>query len=325
MAILGPNGTVYGDRADIRAAVLERRTPFSAIARKVFPGMAVNKSVGQFARVGRENFTRLPGGNATAKSGLGKPRTVDLLLGEITFRTAEEMLQSPLPDRQKNDLSDRFNLEVTMAEALMHSLLMQEESRAASLAFNTTTFPLDNASGFTAPVLWSSASAKPKDDAETALGLLAKRNGDVMDTTMVMSYANFLTLLNKENLVNDRRYVETTSLYLNEQNKAAVAAQLGMAKIEVGSAYFNTANENIAPVLSPVWSDEYVLVLNAGQESNDPNQYCLGRTFYNTGHFGLGTAKVIRDAGDTGDWVQYGIDLAAQINFSNLGVLIKVR
>ena len=325
MAILGPTGTVYGDRADILASVREKPMAALPVWAEVLPVQTVPKKRGSFGKIGVENFTNRPGAKGVARgSGAGTKR-IDVRLGEITFQTKERSLSTPYDDSERGELEDRFQLETAMVEILYKQIQMEHEYVAAGLLFSETTFPLGGITGFQAGTLWSSTSAKPKDNAQTALGFMAQRGADPMDASALMSYLNFLTLLNMESMLQDKRYLETPSLLITEQNKATAAAQLGVKKVIVGGMYANTAGEGLTPSLSPVWSDNYVLFGNFGEQNDDPYQRCLGRSYACTSFLGAGTADSYRDDDSRSDMLRFGTNIGHQINFANCGVLVKVR
>ena len=326
MAIQMQSGTIYGDRTDLLVAVQDRPLPFLPIALEVLPSQPVDKPKGQFGKLDLSNWTQNLGADGVSRAANGRTKRVDVYTGEITFSTSEMSISTAYDDRKRSELETRFGLESAMMEILRQAIIIRREIIAAGLLFNTSTFPLSGTTGFTVSNDWvTSSSAKIKDDVKKALTYLAQNGGNPMDASGVCSLNTFLQLLVAESLVNDKRYVQTPSMLVTDQNRAVIAAQLGLKDLKVGNCYYNSAAEGVTPSLTNAWDDGYFGVGNLGSAGDAPYQKCVGRTYYNTSHLGLETADMFRDDDSRSDMLRFGCDIGQQVNFTNAFVLIDIK
>ena len=119
--------------------------------------------------------------------------------------------------------------------------------------------------------------------------------------------------------------VQTPSMLVTDQNRAVIAAQLGLKDLKVGNCYYNSAAEGVTPSLTNAWDDGYFGVGNLGSAGDAPYQKCVGRTYYNTSHLGLETADMFRDDDSRSDMLRFGCDIGQQVNFTNAFVLIDIK
>lgn len=294
---------------------------FMPIADMVLPGVPVVKIKGDMAVIDQHNWTEDVGEDAVRKAENAPAEEVNARYSELSYTLYDRSLKHTIPTRRIADMGDRVPLEQEAAKFLDTKLKLRRERRVSDLIMNTTSWPLSGTTGFTVGTSWYASGGKPKTDVELAGQYLAVRGGNRMMAEGIMSINTFMRMLLLEDLVNDRRYLEVPSLLVNDANRKAVAAQLGLQDVFVGGVVYNTKAEGVTKVLSSCWPDNYVGI---GNYSERFGRYRVGSTYFNTATKGMRKIESYDDTDVEGVVVRAGEDLGEEVHHTDLQTLIKI-
>lgn len=315
------DSSTFIHRQDLEEVVRQAPGMFMPIADLVLPGVSVQKTKGQLVVIDQHNYTEDPGEEHVRKGELSEAKEVNARYSELDFETFDRSLQHTIPYRRIADMGDRVRLESEAAVFLDMKFKLRREKRVSDLIMNTTTWPLSGTTGFTVSTSWYASGGKPKTDVETAGQYLQVRGGNRGMAEGIMSINTFMRLLLLEDLVNDRRYVETPTMLLNDANRKAVAAQLGLQDVFVGGVIYNTKAEGVTKVLASCWPDNYVGI---GNYSARFGMYRVGATYFNTATKGMRKIDSWDNQAKEGIVVRAGEDLGEEVHHSDLQTLIKI-
>jgi hypothetical protein len=177
------------------------------------------------------------------------------------------------------------------AQALRSALLVQEYA-AASLLFTTATF--DSGYNAAAAAVWDHATdGKPLNDIANAKAAIQKACG-MKANTVVMGYGSYVAMCKCPQVQTAIRNI----LGINTRGDAAIEIPLStlsmilnVARILIGEATYNTANEGQTAVMANVWADNCLVCYT--DTSSAGLMPGLGRTFvWENGLSGLSAADV---------------------------------
>lgn len=247
------------------------------IAGRIFPIFPVDEASGEFPKVLASSLLesvqaeRAPNGDYNRGS---------WKFGSDTYSCEEWGWEEPIDDAQRNKYASFLDLEEIAAMRATLNLLRAREIRMAAYLFNPTTF-----SGKTAGVSteWSNAAnGDPATDVKTA-------KMAVWDATGIEPNALVISKKVRENLNVSVKLFERMK-YTNaavgkgvDLSDELIAQALGIDRLIVGGAKYNSAAKGQTPVLTDVWDDEYALVCRVEDSPTDITLPCLGRTFLFTG------------------------------------------
>lgn len=241
------------------------------IGTRVFPIFPTQKKAATFSAITRESITRQAD---TKRAPRGKYNRDGFGAKDVSFSCEENGLEGPLGDDERELYKTDFDAELITTQITSRRLILAQEIRIAALAFNTTTFtgaPLfkDNSA---AP--WTTAGSDVIGHVKTAREQV-RQNCGLEANSLVMSKSNLNALLLNTGIKAAIQYVAR----LTEQEiMNALADILGVRKIYVGSAVYNTAKEGKAFTGADVWSPTYALVAFIPDNGQDLSQPSVGRT-----------------------------------------------
>ncbi len=265
-------GTRTVPRLELGEAALEFiQSQDEFIGTKVLPIFQTKKKAGVFPAITRESITReadtkrAPRGNYNRDSFQAKDRQ---------YNCEEHGLEGPLDDSEREMYATDFDAELTSVQIVTRRVLQAQEKRIASKVFDTTVF--------TGSKLFTDFSSAPWDNASSlviaqvrAAREQVRQNCGIEPNTLILSKANMDRLVGNEEVKKAIQYVArlTEAEILN-----AMADILGVKRIIVGKAIYNTAKEGKSFQGADIWSDDYamVAVIGEGQRLSDPT---MGRTF----------------------------------------------
>ncbi len=191
-----------------------------------------------------------------------------------TYKCHEYGWEEPVDEVEAKLYARFFDAEQVATMRAMDTLLRHQEKRMADALFNTANFANSAVS-----VRWSTpATATPRADVKVAKAAMRAASG-LEPNVMAMSKKVFENILICADIKDYLKYTAPHLMEAFEVQKAIVAQYLGVNKIVVGNALYDSAKKNKAFNLVDIWDDNYVLlakVSNGGKDLKDP---CLGRSF----------------------------------------------
>lgn len=265
-------GTRAVPRLELGEAALEFiQNADEFIGTRVLPIFKTMKKASIFPAITRESITReadtkrAPRGNYNRDSFQAKDRQ---------YNCEEHGLEGPLDDSEREMYASDFDSELTTVQIITRRVLQAQEKRIASAVFNTSTFTGTNLYTDYSAAPWDNKSSEVIEQVREVREKVRKNCG--MDPqTLVISKANLDRLIANDGIKGAIQYVArlTEAELLN-----ALADILGIKRILVGRAIYNTAKEGKAFQGADIWSDDYAMlaVIGEGQKLSDPT---MGRTF----------------------------------------------
>lgn len=217
------------------------------------------------AMLGISNVDRAPRGNY--------PRD-DWEYERGFYSTSERAFEELLDDSERELFAQEAGdeAESIAVKRCMLKVSRAQEKRIADKLFNATNFSATSVS-----TCWDvAASATPIDDIKTGIGDFRKQCG-MLPSALVISYTTYLALQVCDQIVDQLKYtypgIDVTNL--NAQQMARV---LGVPRLLVGGAVYNSAGKGQDGTIADLWDDEYAALVRIG-EGRDITTPCVGRTF----------------------------------------------
>lgn len=241
------------------------------IAHRVLPIITRTKPNGDYPTIPREQLLqvrstqRAPGGGYP-RSGAG--------FSKDSYSTSEHGHEAVLDDRTVKMYDDLVDAERWEGERIRNIVLQDYEIEVANYLFNATTF-----SGKTANVTneWDdTANATPVSDIEAKREVIFAATG-YEPNALVISRHVFRNLRRCDEVIDNLKYQGFQDARPSQISEQALALALDIDYIIVAGSAKNTANESDAASMSRIWSNEYALLCRVA-ETNNPSEYCLGRT-----------------------------------------------
>lgn len=246
------------------------------IADEILPYMPVETRTGAYTTIPK-GATIETGPTRRAPNGAYQRST--FLYGEAQYSCQEEGKEEPMDDVRVLEAgrmfgNGAFGVRAFCARRAMDYVMRCREKRLADYYINTTTMTGQTQSLTTA---WATvASANPPVDVKTAQKSIYDRCGVLADTLVVSR--DVRANLNVTAAIVDRvKYTNPAVSLLNLPDEL-VAQALGVRKLLVGDAKYNSANEGLTVTLGNIWSSSYAFLFKQG-DGPDLTEPQLGRTF----------------------------------------------
>jgi hypothetical protein len=234
-----PKGTLYIDAALTNVAVNYKNTDF--IGDTILPSVNVAKQSGKVYKFGKDAFriqtdVRAPGTKSN--------RVQSYSVSSDTYDCDNHALYDTVPNEDAENADAAIQPEITTAEGLTDMILLAREKALSAALFNTTTFAsyytaLANSGTNSGTYRWDDyTGSDPVIAADTAIENVRKSSG-ARANIAIMGSSVFMKLKRHPQLLDMFKY--TAGGVLNEQQ---VAEALGVARIAVGRAIYNSAQED---------------------------------------------------------------------------------
>jgi len=243
------------------------------IGTKILKPVRVPTASGKFSLIPLEELLldadvrRAPGGGYSRG---------DYTFDEVTFSTQEFGFESVLDDREVAIYADYFDAELYAADRAADRVVREFERQAAALLFDPTAFA--TATDDVVNEWDDHSAADPIGDVDTASRAVWAATG-LWPNAIIMSNGVFRHLRQCDQIV---ERITASGAGDKATPRQITAAQLGecfdLDQCLVGASPRNVANEGAAASISPVWSDEYVLVARLAT-SGDLREPALCRAF----------------------------------------------
>jgi hypothetical protein len=184
-----------------------------------------------------------------------------------SFSCTENGLEYPLDNVEVSQYSQYLPILELNGRIAATNLLKAQENRIEAELFNATTF-----SGYTAGVgtEWSTSTATPLADINTAKTAVRDNTGGQEADTMVLSRTNYNHLLHTVTEISGKlQYVTPLDFMPFEAQKRALEEYFGL-NIIIGGAYYNSGLEGASATITAVWSNEYCLVFKKSMSPGEP-------------------------------------------------------
>jgi hypothetical protein len=229
------------------------RTQEQFIGLRVFPIVEVMKKAATFPAITRESTTRLLD---TKRAAGGNYNRDGFDTEDIPYNCEEHGLEGPLDDSQRNLYKTDFDAEFVTVQTIGDKLLLAQEGRISAAAFNTSVF--------TGSALYTDVSAAPWTAAGSdvighvkAAREKVRQNCGVEPNAIVMNKSNWDKLIENTAIKAAIQYVAR----LTEQElRNALADILGVQKVIVGKAIYNSAKQGKTFSGAEVWGSNYALI-----------------------------------------------------------------
>lgn len=255
--------TYAAPRLELGEAIREFYGDMSGfIAEQVLPVKEVIKKSAYLSVLVRENLTRA---NAVHSNGAAYNR-VTFTTEDLQYTCKDYGLEGQLTDDDRENYASDFDGELETVQNVMTKIMIEQEIRAATAIFNTSTF--------TGSALYTDVSSAPWDAAASgaiahilAAAEMVRKNTGVRADSMVIGAVTLQNLLNNTGIAN--RF-PGAPLVTYEMLKSALASIVGIQDVIVGGMIYNSAKEGQTASCSDIWSDDYALIFkkNTGAVSS---------------------------------------------------------
>jgi hypothetical protein len=280
-----PKGTQYIDKALTNVAVSYKNT--SMIAEILFPSIAVPQQSGKVYKFGKDAFRietdiRAPG----TVSNQVQPYSVST----ETFFCDNHALSSIVTDEEIINADAAIDPEMATVEGLTDKIMLRREYSLAAYLFNVTTF-----SGYTSALVASGGTATttrwddytnsdPTLAADYATDAVRQKSG-AKANTLIIGAAAYMKLRRHPALLDQFKYTAGGVL-----NDSQLAEAMGVERILVGRATYNSAQEGATVNMADVWG-KYALFAYIAPKPG-LRQPSLGYSYrWNTGMQGVSVYK----------------------------------
>lgn len=190
------------------------------------------------------------------------------------FQTAERGFEELLDDSERAlfDQEAPGMAEFVATQRAWWKIMRGQERRIAAKIFNASNFSANAVS-----VCWDvAATATPIDDVKTGIGAFRKQCGMLPDA-LVISYTTYLALQVADQIVDQLKYT-FPGIDVSNLNVQQMARVLGVPRLLVGDAVYDSAGKGQSSTISDIWDDEYAALIKIGN-GPDLTQPSVGRTF----------------------------------------------
>lgn len=267
------SGTYATPRADLGAAFLEFiMQPSRFIAPQVLPVFPSQVKAANFAAITRESIAATPDVKRSSK---GNYNRYEFETEDKSFACKEYGLEGRLPDDHRALYKSDFDAELVTTQGIGNILLLRQEIRVKDALFNTSTF--SGASLYTdrSAAPWDAAGSDAIGHVKAAKKIVLKNCG-LDPNALVIGYDTWENLKLNTAIRASISYVRELT---DDQLARMIGPVLGIDKIIVGKAVYNSGKQGQTMSGAFVWSDDYALVAVLPNSPTDMTEAAIGRTF----------------------------------------------
>ena len=273
MATAKDGSAIY--RPDLGVQVMEYVEDPAAgmgfIGLEVMPIFPVMKNAGSYPVIPKEALLKLASVDRAPRGRYGRD---DYEYERGQYQTAERGFEEPLDDveRELFDQEAPGLAEFVATERAWGKIMRAQERRIAAKVFNESNFTAASVS-----VCWDvAATAAPIDDVKTGIGAFRKQCG-MLPNALIISYTTYLALQVADQIVDQLKYT-FPGIDVSNLNIQQMARVLGVQRLLVGGAVYDSAAKGIDTTIADIWDDEYaaLVLTSSGRDLTRP---CVGRTF----------------------------------------------
>lgn len=268
-------------RPDLGTLVMEyvEGPTMGFISLEVMPLFPVSKQAASYPVIPKEALLKLANTDRASRGTYGRD---DFEYERGIYATSEQGFEEPVDDTERGLFEQEapgLPDQIAVARAWL-KVMRKQEYRVANTVFNSTNFTAHSITHE-----WDDATnAVPITDVKTAK-LSVRSACGMLPNTLIISYSTFEDLRNCAQIIDRIKY---TFPMLNMANMSSMelAAVMGVPRVLIGGAVYDSAGKGIASSISDVWSNEYAMltitaptVASAPMISRDITAPCIGRTF----------------------------------------------
>lgn len=211
----------------------------------------------------------------TARAPRGKYNRGDWEFEMGTYSCKERGWEEPVDDSEANLYRRFFDAEEVATHRAVDILLRKQEQRIASAVFNVANITQTAA----VAIEWSTAAtATPRANVMTAKAAMRSSSG-LEPNVGVCSKKVFDNLLVTAEVTAKFLYTNPIELGAYEAQARVIAQYLGLDRLFIGGAVYDSAKEGQAMSIADLWDDEYFGLFKVSSGGMDLREPCLGRTF----------------------------------------------
>jgi len=270
------SSTTTLQRADLGALAYEYYMDASQrgfIGTEIMPIFEVAEQSADYPVIPVEALIKLPASIRRAKR--GKYQRGDYEFETGTYSCEEYGWEEPVDDSEANLYRRYFDAEEVAVKRAVDIILRNQEKRIATAVQSTGN--ITNTAAVSTE--WSTAATcTPKADVKGGIQALRAATG-LEPNAMAISKKVFENLLICAELKDYLQYTNPHLMSNMEAQKAMVAQYLGLEKVLVGDAVYDSAKKNKSMSIADIWDDEYALLFRMSSNTNDLRDPILGRSF----------------------------------------------
>lgn len=204
----------------------------------------------------------------------GAYNRIQLVAEDGSFACEEKGLEMPLFDDDVRLYASDLDARLATLQHIASKLLTELEIVTAALLFNTSTW--------TGATLYTDHSAAPWDNIATdILGQCLAANEKVRalrgvnPDTLIIGAAQVPNICKNTGI---KAMFPGVAMLTLPMIGSSLAAVLGYSRILVGKGVYDSTDENVAPTITDIWSDDYAMVAVTAPEGAPLTTPCVGRT-----------------------------------------------
>lgn len=311
-------------RQDLQVLYDEAPPDFQGIADIIMPEFAVPSVAGKGYRATREEVLGLYDTQRAPKSAY---KSSDDRLEDFDYAVQDHGLTSKLDDSERRMYASAFDYAAVVANRLRNKILRKREYTVASALINTTNFPLSGTTGHTVGTAWSSTSATPIADVNTAVTNFYANSG-MLPNTLVLNWLTARWLSRVTEVYNQLATSGQTGVVIpgTPLSEAQLAGVFGIDRVVIAKVPYNSAKQGQTASISDVWNNGYAFLCRTSS-SMDISEPCIGRMWRWTDDAGdLGTVLLeqYRDEDVRSDVLRARFGYGVSLLDSACGYLIDI-
>ncbi len=266
-------------RPDLGIAVMEfvEAADMGLIGLQIMPIWPVPDKSATFPVIPKEALGKIPD---TARAPRGEYNRGDWKYEEGKYDcSSEHGWEEPIDDTERAMLERRSPgvADFVATQRAMKIILKAQERRIASTLFNEVNF-----SAHAVTNEWDDAvNATPITDVDAGIAAFRKQCGMLPDA-LVISYDTFRNLRQVAQIVDRIKYT-FPGIDIANMTPQQLAQCLGVNRLLIGGAMYDSAGKNIAASMADIWDHEYAALVKlaprAGNFAADITEPCVGYTF----------------------------------------------
>lgn len=241
------------------------------IGTQIMPIFDTAVQTANYPVITKESLLSLPDTKRAARSAYARS---DYEFDDGTFACKEFGWEEAVDDTEAALYRNFFDAEVVATQRATGILLRNQEKRIADKLTDTGTFGTHNVS-----VKWNvAATADPRSDVRDA-GISIFNSNGLEPNAFICSKKTLDLILMSAKFQDATKYTTAALLAPLEEQKRLVAMYLGIERVIVGNAVYNSAKKGAAFTAATIWPDAKGIVARISTDGQNLKEACIGRTF----------------------------------------------
>ncbi len=287
------------------------------VASQILPKITVDKDTGKYYVWARNNIN-ISGLN-TRREDRAFAMEINLDVTMSDYSMEQHALRDFLPDTIRKNADSVLNIRQAYAQQVVDIMDLVKEKAVADLVFDANQYAATtNKLTLSGNDRWnqiSQTASDPKEDINTAQLSVLKTAG-VWPMTLVIGVELYNKLKRHATILSSVQYVQRTGI--NYVTDSELCDYLGVSKIIVGKAVYNSASEGLTAVNAFVWNT-HALLFYEPPSGGGINVPAFGYEF-RPSHTGR-TVSRYTENGRLGEWVEVNEKRFLKLTFPAAGFL----